>query len=95
MVFIPKVDAKVTLLFVLEKSCSKYRKDLFVLQRGILSFNMMVIPKATGITQKGSPKLMKLTESSYAPDIGEIMLICIHSRVLVVWVYITQKGLVQ
>ena len=52
MVIIPKVDAKVTLLFVLEKSCSKYRKDLFVLQRGILSFNMMVIPKATWITQK-------------------------------------------
>ena len=26
MVIIPKVDAKVTLLFVLEKSCSKYRK---------------------------------------------------------------------
>lgn len=38
---------------------------------------------------------MKLPESSYATDIGEIMLICIHSRVLAVWVYITQKGLVQ
>lgn len=79
MVIIPKVDAKVTLLFVLEKSCSKYRKDLFVLQREILSFNMMVIPKATCITQKGSSKLMKLPESSYAPGIGEIMLICIRT----------------
>ena len=36
--------------------------------------------------QKGSSKLMKLPESSYAPDIGEIMLICIHARDLVVWI---------